>query len=217
MELCEQGSLQDFLEDFATNAALIDEYRVWQFLADIALALSHVHNLNIIHLDVKPANLLIAKDFRLKLGDFGLATYWPVPLDTEREGDRNYIAPEILLASYGKPADIFSFGLVVLELTANVVLPEFGSDWHRLRSGDLSICDLSRASQPLRDLIRSMLDPDATKRPTADQILAHPLVATLIDNPETDRGEKISMLTETPIPLSVLAFPRKQSVAEMEF
>ncbi|KAJ3343654.1 hypothetical protein HDU93_007535 [Gonapodya sp. JEL0774] len=207
MELCENGSLQDFLEDLAAVPDVFDEYRVWQFVADIAVALTTIHRYNIIHLDVKPANILITKDCRLKLGDFGLATYWPVPLDTEREGDRNYIAPEILLASYGKPADVFSFGLVILEITANVVLPEFGSDWHRLRVGDLSICDLSRASQPLRDLIRSMLHPDASKRPTAQQILTHPLVATLVD--DFVPVIKDDGLAETPVPLSVLAYPRK--------
>lgn len=51
----------------------------------------------------------------------------------EPEGDRAYIAPEILLGVYGKPADIFSFGLVMLESLLGVEIPENGPAWRELR------------------------------------------------------------------------------------
>ncbi|CAJ0884945.1 13841_t:CDS:2 [Entrophospora sp. SA101] len=57
----------------------------------------------------------------LKIGDFGLATHWPVRMGFDKEGDRVYLAGEILSESRNdKPADIFSFGLIILELKSTL-------------------------------------------------------------------------------------------------
>lgn len=88
---------------------------------------------------MKPANVFITFDGTLKIGDFGMAAKLPVPTTFEREGDREYIAPEVLSQHiYDKPADIFSCGLMMLEIAANIVLPDNGIHWQKLRSGDLS-------------------------------------------------------------------------------
>jgi serine/threonine protein kinase len=92
----------------------------------------HIHHQNIIHLDLKPANIFITLEGRLKIGDFGMASRWPRPasfdLDgdehgLDREGDREYLAPEILRGKYGREADIFSFGMIMLECAGNIVVP----------------------------------------------------------------------------------------------
>lgn len=41
----------------------------------------------------------------------------------EREGDREYLAAEILVGKYGPEADIFSFGMIMLEAASNAVIP----------------------------------------------------------------------------------------------
>ena len=82
--------------------------------------------------------MLINFDGYLKIGDFGLATSWPAPRGIECEGDREYIAPEILRGQFDKPADLFALGLIILEIACNVFLPENGLTWQALRSGDMS-------------------------------------------------------------------------------
>lgn len=67
-----------------------------------------------------------------------MATSWPAQPGIEGEGDREYIGPEILMGQYDKPADIFALGLIMLEIAANVMLPDNGASWQRLRSGDMS-------------------------------------------------------------------------------
>lgn len=100
--------------------------------------LKHIHDSNVIHLDLKPANILISFEGVLKIADFGMATQWPAKSDIEREGDREYMGQEVLSGHYDKPADVFSLGLIMLEIAGNVKLPDFGASWQRLRDGDTS-------------------------------------------------------------------------------
>lgn len=137
-EFCDNGSLDTFLEERG-NFSRLDEWRVWKILVEIALGLRYIHESGFLHLDIKPANIFITFEGTLKIGDFGMATRYPTPPGIEREGDREYIAPEVLSKQiYGTPADIFSFGLMMLEIAANIILPDNGIHWQKLRSGDLS-------------------------------------------------------------------------------
>ena len=108
---------------------------------ELSLALRFIHDsCRVVHLDLKPANVLITFEGTLKLADFGMAAKLPISEEGfENEGDREYIAPEIIADGvYDFRADIFSLGLMIVEIAANVVLPDNGNAWHKLRSGDLS-------------------------------------------------------------------------------
>ena len=89
-------------------------------------------------MDLKPANVLITFEGVLKIADFGMATRWPAQPGIDGEGDREYIGPEILMGQFDKPGDVFALGLIMLEIAANVMLPDNGASWQRLRSGDMS-------------------------------------------------------------------------------
>ena len=111
--------------------------------------LQFIHDAGVIHLDLKPANIFVTGEGRFKIGDFGMASLWPrlSQLETgagafEREGDKVYLAPEILQGRYGKAADVFryvsrfqpysiltstlnlSFGMTILESASNIVVPD---------------------------------------------------------------------------------------------
>ncbi|KAM0789439.1 hypothetical protein ACM66B_000262 [Microbotryomycetes sp. NB124-2] len=224
-ELCANGNLCYFLEEYGREHEFLDEARVWKILNEMVAGIAHLHVNNVIHLDLKPANVFIDVHGHLKIGDFGLATRWPRldPMDIvrgaavtgagfpwngmgqlegvwpaqrgevrtrakssganvedlEREGDREYIAPEILAGRYGKEADIFSLGLVVLEAAANVVLPDNGPAWQKLRSNDFSDVNLKRLSPALVELLRAMLEKQPERRASIEQIQQYPVVAVL--------------------------------------
>ncbi|EGV66535.1 kinase-like protein, partial [Yamadazyma tenuis ATCC 10573] len=137
-EFCEGGTLFNFLQD--NKNYKIDEFRVWKILIEILNGLKFIHMKNYLHLDLKPANIFITFEGSLKIGDFGLATKLPIlEKDFDLEGDRNYIAPELINDKIYTPfADIFSVGLIILEIATNIVLPDNGTPWRKLRSGDLS-------------------------------------------------------------------------------
>lgn len=138
----ENGNLDTFLQDQITiKKKRLEDWRIWKIIVELCLALRFIHDsCSIVHLDLKPANIMISFEGNLKLADFGMATHLPLEdISFENEGDREYIAPEIISdCIYDFRADIFSLGLMIVEIAANVVLPDNGNAWHKLRSGDLS-------------------------------------------------------------------------------
>ncbi|PPQ93721.1 hypothetical protein CVT25_013061 [Psilocybe cyanescens] len=199
-ELCESGNLARFLWEYGRVFPRLDEARVWKIIADLSNGLRFIHNSGVIHLDLKPSNVFVTKEGRFKIGDFGMASLWPRAIKTsssdtacstdegaasggsasgvgfEREGDKLYLAPEVLQGRYGKAADVFSFGMTILETASNIVVPDQGEGWQRLRREDLSQVDLDEDSPELVDLIRNMMRTDPTNRMTMTEVCAHPVV-----------------------------------------
>lgn len=139
-DYCENKSLDQFLiNECESSRSRLDEWRVWKILGEVMMGLKWIHSHNILHLDLKPANIFITFDGTLKIGDFGVSTKLPISTFFDREGDREYIAPEIISKhEYTFAADIFSVGLIMVEVAANVILPDNGTPWQKLRSGDLT-------------------------------------------------------------------------------
>ena len=110
MELAEGGTLQELVD----AAGPMDARRACTLVADAADALQYAHELGVLHRDVKPANLMLSRGGRCKIGDFGLAYLddAALPEDDAGRGGRSrvvgtaaYVAPEVVL---GNPADAAS-------------------------------------------------------------------------------------------------------------
>ena len=65
-EFCEEGSLDGFLDQVGRKARL-DDFRIWKIMLEMALGLKHIHDCGFIHLDLKPANILITFEGVLKI------------------------------------------------------------------------------------------------------------------------------------------------------
>jgi len=184
-ELCESGNLAQFLWEFGRVYPRLAEDRVWKIIVDLSNGLHFIHDAGVIHLDLKPSNVFVTSEGRFKIGDFGMATLWPRPnqLETgsnnggfEREGDKLYLAPEVLQGRYSKAADVFSFGMTILETATNIVVPDQGEAWHRLRREDFSQVDLDQSPE-LLDMIRQMMRTEPSLRMSIHSVCAHPVVA----------------------------------------
>ncbi|XP_024140906.1 membrane-associated tyrosine- and threonine-specific cdc2-inhibitory kinase [Oryzias melastigma] len=162
-----------------------DEPAAWAYLCDLLSALEHLHSLGFVHLDLKPANVLITDSGRLKLGDFGLllelnhsnpqSPYLKTKEDFQ-EGDPRYMAPELLRGEYGPAADVFSLGVSILELACNIEVPNGGEGWQQLRQGHLPSEFANGLSTELQSVLRMMLAPEPSQRPTASDLLSLPSV-----------------------------------------
>ncbi len=172
-ELCE-GSL----DDLAEKRHELPEELVWSYLVDLLLALQHLHDHNLIHMDVKPENIFVGRDGICKLGDFGLV------VDLAKDdpsgapaGDSKYMAPELLEQNHcSKAADVFSLGLTILELACDLELPGGGHLWHSLRQTGPDPALTARLSPDLRRVIQLMMGRDPHRRPTVGQLLELPAV-----------------------------------------
>ena len=75
---------------------------------------------------------------------------------------------------------LFSLGLILLEMAANIILPQNGDIWQQLREGNIEGINLHRHSQMLIDFIQSMLYSDPEQRPSCTDLLKHPKLASFL-------------------------------------
>jgi LIM domain kinase 1 len=150
------------------------------FAIDIARALAYLHARKCIHRDLKGENLLVTSNGRLKITDFGFARIAARNADESKRltfcGTDSYMSPEILLGDeFDLPTDIFSFGIILCEISARKLAderhfkrtaPTFGIDAeevHKLASPGCPPAFLALCLDCLAD------DPNA--RPTTRVIL----------------------------------------------
>eukprot|EP01133_Synstelium_polycarpum_P009973 gene9973-11645_t len=88
------------------------------FIGQLLKGLLQCHAKKIMHLDIKPSNLLIDSSFNLKLADFGFTTYFGNPHLTNQVISLFYRPPELLMGTkdYGPEVDIWSVGCIMAEM-----------------------------------------------------------------------------------------------------
>jgi eukaryotic-like serine/threonine-protein kinase len=153
--------------------------RACAWTADIAVALEVAHRKGVIHGDVKPANILVNEEGRVKLTDFGMARLASRDTkDTPLLGTPAYWCPEQIV---GKPqdarSDIFSLGVVLYEMITGT--RPFDSDslqgvCSRIMSSTPLPPSHSNPSLPvgLNELVASCLAKDPAQRRSSAEDLA---------------------------------------------
>jgi eukaryotic-like serine/threonine-protein kinase len=163
MELVSGWSLQEVMQQ--EELPLDEVRRIGASLADV---LAYVHQQGVVHGDVKPSNILVGRDNRVRLADFGTAR--PVQGEAPGFGTPAYLSPEQVRGEWvGPPADVYALGLVLLEaVTGRVEFPGRGREAAaaRLERSPEVPADLPGG---LREALLAMTDPDPKERPTASQ------------------------------------------------
>jgi len=194
LDLVEKGTLKDLINDLVVAQRTVPEDALWHIMHDVASGLEHIHSCGMVHLDIKPANLLISASGVVKIGDFGMAAAVGSKEDGH-EGDTRYMAMELLNNCERLPsADMFSFGLTIYEVAYSeqqlssrlISLPSQGPLWHTLRSGTAPV--LIHRSAALAQLVAACMLAEPEKRPTAAGMLLVNEVASVCSAADRESG-----------------------------
>lgn len=184
----DESNLYIFIE-FVTKGSLLSLYRRYKlrdsqvsaYTRQILHGLKYLHDRNIVHRDIKCANILVDANGSVKVADFGLAKAIKLNDVKSCEETAFWMAPEVVrgkVKGYGLPADIWSLGCTVLEMLTGQVpyAPmECISAMFRIGKGELPPVP-DTLSRDARDFILHCLKVNPDDRPTAAQLLDHKFV-----------------------------------------
>ena len=183
------GSLDSLMKRNLLNQnheqAHLNEFLLGLWVAQLVLALDHMHSFGVIHCDIKPANIFITKNGIIKVGDLGGAIMIDQP-DESCESDYGspiYICPEVWHSGIcSHKSDVWSLGCVIYQLMS--LRPPFdagtGLVQRVLYREPAPLPEMY--SQGLRDAVGMMLRKAPDARPSCKELMSIPYVAAAIDN-----------------------------------
>ncbi|GLJ35710.1 hypothetical protein SUGI_0717360 [Cryptomeria japonica] len=149
---------------FANNMdqGLFDWKTRYKIVLNIARGLTYLHEdcrEKIIHFDIKPENILLDQNFNAKVSDFGLAKLINRDQNeviTLLRGTPGYMAPELLNMHFTEKADLFSFGVMVVEIFSGKRSRELSEN------GLFSVLQVKAEAGRLIDLVYEAFEDDET-------------------------------------------------------
>ena len=118
IQFVEGEDLEATLFRYRQQGKYLEPEKIFQITQDICTALDYAHQRRVIHRDLKPPNILINKQGRAILSDFGLVLMIEIGTRGEVLGSPDYISPEqaISSAKVVPQSDLYSFGVILYEM-----------------------------------------------------------------------------------------------------
>lgn len=182
MEFCSGGSLQDIYN----VTGPLTEKQIAYMCVETIKGLDYLHKKNLIHRDIKGANILLTHLGHVKLGDFGISAQLTATIAKRKSfiGTPYWMAPEVAAVErtggYDQKCDIWAVGITAIEL-AELQPPLF--DLHPMRALYLiskksysppTLKYKSKWSEEMHHFIKMSLQKNPKKRPPAEKLVTHP-------------------------------------------
>ncbi|KAN0029372.1 hypothetical protein ACTFIV_011263 [Dictyostelium citrinum] len=189
MEYCSANSIRDMLE---LTEKPLTEKQISVILQQALKGLHYLHQSNIIHRDIKAANILINEDAIVKLADFGVSSQLEDSLRGEASqlvGTPLWMAPEIIKRqNYNNKCDIWSLGITAIEMAESFpplyTMPPTRAMLMIPNKPPPTLSKPHHFSKELNDFIGQCCQKDPEKRPSAIELLSHPFLAQNITSPQ---------------------------------
>ncbi|OZJ03800.1 hypothetical protein BZG36_03025 [Bifiguratus adelaidae] len=187
LEYVPGGSVAGLLASYGA----FPETLVRVFVRQILRGLSYLHNRDIIHRDIKGANILVDNKGGVKISDFGISK--KVEDDVmalsnvgahrpSLAGSVFWMAPEVVKQTqYSQKADIWSLGCLVIEMiTGDHPFPEYSQMQAMFKIGSYASPTIpDDLSDECVDFLKKAFEINHVDRPSADQLLEHPFVTSV--------------------------------------
>ncbi|CAI8597458.1 unnamed protein product [Vicia faba] len=185
IELVTKGSLRSLYQRYTLRDSQVSAYT-----RQILHGLKYLHNQNVVHRDIKCANILVHASGSVKLADFGLAKATKLNDVKSCKGTAFWMAPEVVKGKnkgYGLPADVWSLGCTVLEmLTGQIPYSNLECMQAIFRIGKGVLPPIpDTLSRDAKDFIMQCLQVNPDDRPTAAQLLNHPFLQRPLSQPSS--------------------------------
>lgn len=175
IEFCKYRTLLDVLK-YKTR---LTECETRYFIYQVLLGYQYIHDNNIIHRDLKLANIFLYEDMQVKIGDFGLATkvqthaiQWGT-----RCGTPNYVAPEIIShKDYNYKVDIWSIGVMIYTMLVGVPpfeMSSVGQTYRKIKAATYDFPSDIEISECAKNLMRMIFQLNPEDRPCISEIMNH--------------------------------------------
>ncbi len=184
MEYADNGDLYKKILSYKKKSIFFEESEIWKIFIQLVKGLKSLHDLNILHRDLKSANVFLCKDNNIKLGDLNVSKVLKKGLSYTQTGTPYYASPEVWKdLPYDNKSDIWSLGCVLYEIIT--LKPPFRSEnmeglYSKVIKGNFSkIPDIF--SNDIFSVVKSLIQISPECRPSCDQILKNPLVVKRIE------------------------------------
>lgn len=213
MELADGGDLLGQVNQHKKKGTWLAEGQVWSQFVQMVKGLKALHELRIMHRDLKCANVFLCRDGSVKLGDMNVSKV-ATGLVYTQTGTPYYASPEVWRDQpYDFKSDIWSLGCVLYELTA--LSPPFqASDmqglYRKVIRGQYPEIP-STYSQDLGSLIHTLLQVNPALRPSCEKLLSMPIILRNTTIPCTGQTlhEPIALLNTIKMPRHLNALPER--------
>eukprot|EP00429_Kryptoperidinium_foliaceum_P018193 CAMPEP_0176044202 /NCGR_PEP_ID=MMETSP0120_2-20121206/21938_1 /TAXON_ID=160619 /ORGANISM="Kryptoperidinium foliaceum, Strain CCMP 1326" /LENGTH=626 /DNA_ID=CAMNT_0017377609 /DNA_START=65 /DNA_END=1945 /DNA_ORIENTATION=- len=179
-ECADAGDLLQQINKCKQDRSYMRETDVWRYLVGMCYGLQALHNLRILHRDLKCANVFLSNTPQgsiAKLGDFNVSKVAKRGLCMTQTGTPYYASPEVWRdMPYDAKSDLWSLGCVVYETVA--LRPPFRAEdmeglYRKVVRGQYPRIS-AHYSQDLSDIISALLQVHPRNRPSVDQLLEMP-------------------------------------------
>jgi len=183
MEYADNGDLHKKIKNLKKNNKYFEEKEIWKILIQLIKGLKSLHDLNILHRDIKTANIFLFNNGMVKLGDLNISKVAKKGLTSTQTGTPYYASPEVWKdLSYNYKSDIWSLGCVLYEIiTLNLPFSNnLGDLYKNIMKGEIKKIP-DRYSNDLDNIVHLLIQVNQDKRPSCKDLLNNPIIKNKIE------------------------------------